>query len=63
MNKMLERAMKYLAGIGAINVATSEFIDINVLNYVPDGIITTLVIAAIGVSGAFVVYWAWKKKI
>lgn len=63
MNKLVERAMKYLAGIGAVNWGTSEFININALTYVPEGIVKTLVVAAIGVSGAFVVYWTFKKKI
>ena len=63
MNKMLERTMKYLAGLGALNLGTSEFIDINALSYVPAGIFSTLVVAAVAVSGGFVVYWAWQKKI
>ena len=63
MNKMLERTMKYLAGIGAINLGTSEFIDVNLLSYVPEGIFSTLVLGAVAISGGFVVYWAWNKKI
>lgn len=63
MNKMLERAMKYFAGIGALNWGTSEFLNINALSYVPDGIFRTAAIAAIAASGAFVVYWTFKKKI
>ena len=63
MNKMLERAMKYLAGIGALNWGSSEFINVNALSYLGTGIWHTLGVAAIAVSGGFVVYWAWKKKI
>lgn len=63
MNKMLEKAMKYFAGIGALNWGTSEFVNFNVLDFVPDGIVKTLVIAAIAVSGASVVYWTFKKRI
>ena len=63
MNKMLERAMKFLAGAGALNWGTSEFINIKALTYVPEGIISTLVIAAIAASGGMVVYWTFKKKI
>lgn len=63
MNKLLEKSMKYLAGIGALNVGTSQFVSIDVLSYIPDGIVRTLATAAIAVSGGFVIYWAWKKKI
>ena len=63
MDKMLERSMKYLAGIGAVNWGTSEFININLLSYVPEGIAKTIAIGAIAVSGGFVLYWAWNKKI
>ena len=63
MNKMLERAMKVLAGLGALNIGTSEFINIDLLSYVPSGIFSTAVIIAVGISGGYVLYWAWQKKI
>jgi len=63
MNKTLENAMKYLAGIGALNIGTSEFLNVNALSYLPEGIVSTIAVAAIAVSGGFVLYWAWKKKI
>jgi len=63
MNKLLERSMKYVAGIGALNIGTAEFLNFDVLSFVPDGIVKTIAIGAIAVSGGFIVYWAWKKKI
>jgi len=63
MNKLVERTMKYLAGIGAVNIGLSEFINIDLLSYVPAGIFSTAVIALVAASGGFVVYWAWQKKI
>lgn len=63
MNKILESGAKYLAGIGALNWGTSQFIGIDALSYVPTGIIQTLAVAAIAVSGGAIIYWAWKKRI
>lgn len=63
MNKNLQKAMKYLAGIGALNWGSSEFLNLNLLSYVPDGFLSTVVVAFIAISGGFVVYWAWNKKI
>jgi len=63
MNKLVEKTMKFLAGAGALNWGTSEFLDVNVLTYLPSGIISTLAVAAIAASGGFVIYLVWKKRI
>lgn len=52
-----------LAGVGALNVALAKFLSFNLLSFVPAGIVSTLVYAAVGLSGAYVLYQLYEKKI
>lgn len=63
MNKGTETATKVLAGLGALNIGLSKFVGIDILGYVPVGIIKTIVVAAVGISGAVILYWVYQKKI
>lgn len=63
MNKTLQTGAIVLAGVGALNWGLQEFLKINVLNYVPVGLIKTAVVAIIAISGGFVLYWKYKKQI
>lgn len=62
MNKAIENGAKAIAGIGALNWGLS-LASINLLEYAPTGIIKTAIIAAIGASGAYVLYLLYEKKI
>lgn len=62
MNKTIETAAKVLAGVGAVNWGLSLF-NFDLLSFVPAGIIKTVAVAAIGLSGATVLYLVYKKKI
>lgn len=63
MNKMIETTAKVLAGVGALNIGLDRFANIDVLSYVPAGMFTTVVIAAVAASGAWVLYLTYQKKI
>lgn len=63
MNKMIETGAKVLAGVGALNVGLSKLANIDLLSYVPDGIFSTVVVAAVAASGALVLYMIYQKKI
>ena len=63
MARIHETAAKILAGVGAVNIGLSSFVGIDVLGYVPTGIIKTIVVAAVAISGAAVLYWVYDKKI
>lgn len=61
--KGIETIAKVFAGVGALNWGLQEFVKINVLDYVPTGMIKTAAIAVIAVSGGAVLFWVYKKKI
>ena len=63
MNKMIETGAKVLAGVGALNWGLAKFVNVDVLSYVPSGIINTVVVAVIAASGALVLYLVYQKKI
>jgi uncharacterized membrane protein YuzA (DUF378 family) len=63
MNKTIETGAKVLAGVGALNWGLTQFASIDVLSYVPAGMIKTTVVGLIGLSGALVLYLVYKKKI
>ena len=63
MNKMIETGAKVLAGVGALNVGLSQFVNIDLLSYVPVGIFNTVVVAAVAISGGWVLYQVFQKKI
>lgn len=63
MNKGIETAIKVIGGLSALNVGLSGLVGIDLLGYVPLGIIKTIVIAAAGISGAAILYWLYEKKI
>ena len=63
MNKMIETGAKVLAGVGAVNVGLDKLLNMDLLSYVPAGIFTTVVVAAVAASGAYVLYMIYDKKI
>lgn len=63
MNNFVDRAAKLFAGLGALNWGTSKFLNLDLLTWVPGGLISTVVVLAIGASGAYLIYLFAKKKI
>jgi len=63
MNKIVDKVAKALAGVGAINLATADLLNFNVLKFVPIGVATTVAVLAIGASGVYVLYELYKKRI
>lgn len=63
MNELIEKAAVILTGLGAVNWGLAKFINVDLLGYIPQGIFTTVVVAAIAASGAFVLYKLYQKKI
>jgi uncharacterized membrane protein YuzA (DUF378 family) len=52
-----------LAGIGALSLGAVKFLNINILSAVPTGMVSTVAIGAIGLSGVYVLALLFKKKI
>lgn len=52
-----------LAGVGALNWGLNEFLKFNLLKFIPAGLFTTIVVALIAASGAYVLYALYDKKI
>ena len=63
LGKPWDMVAKVLAGVGAANWGTSQFVGFDVLGFVPAGMIKTVVVALIGLSGFYVLYLAYNKKI
>jgi hypothetical protein len=61
--KIIDTGAKVLAGVGALNWGLVEFLKFDLLSFVPAGIFSTAVVGAIGLSGAYVLYLLYKKKI
>jgi uncharacterized membrane protein YuzA (DUF378 family) len=61
--KQVHVAAVVLAGIGAVNIALSKFVNLDLLNFVPAGMVSTVIYAAVGLSGAVMLYELYDKKI
>ena len=61
--KTLDKAAVIVASIGALNWGLVKFLSIDLLSYVPTGIFSTVVVAAIAASGIYVGYEAIQNKI
>ena len=62
VNTIVDKSAKILASVGAINLGTSEFLGFNVLSFVT-GVWSKVAIAAAAISGGYLVYLLWNKKI
>ena len=63
ISKQVSSTAVVFAGVGALNVGLSKFLSFNLLSFVPTGIVSTLVYAAVGLSGAVVLYQLYDKKL
>lgn len=63
VNKIVDKAAKILAAAGALNWGLVEFVKFDLLSLAPAGIIHTLAVAAVAVSGGYVLYELYKKRI
>lgn len=64
MNKLVETTAKALAGIGALNWGIAKFFpQYDLLGFVPAGIINTGAVIAIAVSGGYMLFLLYKKRI
>ena len=61
--RVWDRTAKVLAGIGALNVGTSQFFNLDALTWIPVGMFNTLAVAAVGLSGLYLLYLAFKKRV
>jgi uncharacterized membrane protein YuzA (DUF378 family) len=53
-----------LSAIGALNIGINKLVPtFNLLNFVPAGLFSVIVYAAVGLSGAVVLYELYEKKI
>jgi len=63
LKKPWDTVAKALVGVGALNIGLVEFLGFDVLGFVPEGMITKVVVGAIGVSGLYVLSLLYNKKI
>jgi uncharacterized membrane protein YuzA (DUF378 family) len=62
MNKTLETGVILLAGVAAVNVGLTKFVNIDLLSYTT-GMVTTIAVGAIAVSGAVLLWQKYQNKI
>lgn len=62
MNQHIKTGAKVLAGVGALNLGLNQFVKIDLMSYVPAGMVQTIVIAAVAISGGALLYWTFKKE-
>lgn len=62
VNKFVDLGAKILTAVGALNWGTSQFLNFDVLSFVP-GVWSKVAVALITASGGYVVYLLWKKRI
>ena len=63
MNPIVDKGAKVLAALGALNVGLAKIVNFDLLSFVPTGIWTTVVVAAIAVSGGYLGYEIYKKRV
>ena len=63
ISKQVSSTAVVFAGVGALNVGLSKFLSFNLLSFVPAGMVSTLVYAVVGLSGAVVLYQLYDKKL
>lgn len=63
ISKPGDTILKAAMAIGALNWATAEFVNIDVLTYVPGGIVKSVVVGIIGIAGVYGLTLLYKKKL
>lgn len=61
MNKWIDKLAKILVGVGALNWGLAV-VNVNLLSFLP-GVWMTIAELAVGVSGAYVLYEIYNKRI
>jgi len=60
--KEIDITAKILAGVGALNLGTDKFLNIDVLSHT-SGLVNIAAVIAIAVSGGYILYLLYKKKL
>lgn len=63
LQKPWDTLAKGIAGVGALNVGLTEFANINILNWLPEGMAMNIGVGLVGASGIYLLYLLMKKKL